>query len=393
MMPGLDNGPYAALPAIAYAALHSLWQGALIAMLAAVVLGALARRSAAARHVVGLACLVAMVAAAIVTFAVYRTASPPALAPAPSGYVGPVMLRGADWLVLGVPLAWLLGTSVMLARQLGGWSVVVRLGRRRSGALPRAWVERLETMRRALGISRVVSIRPAIAASPFTARIFQPVIWLPPALWMQLTLEQRDALLAHELAHVRRLDWLWNGLQSLVQAVLFFHPAAWWLNRRIRQDREYACDDLAVASCGNAVALAEGLAVLERHRSSAPTLALAAQGGSLLHRVARLLAGSPVRVGFRAPIGLAILLASGTALAAHIDLPNDVLIDVRVDGSMGPLTPGAFREITADALNAQRYYRASMDHTGRLVEIYEVDGEPSPIDPGVRAWLSELPAR
>jgi hypothetical protein len=248
-------------------------------------------------------------------------------------------------------------------------------------------------LRQALGISRAVAVRSAIgSASPFTARTLRPVIWLPAPQWTRLTPAQRDALLAHELAHVRRLDWLWNGVQSTVEALVFFHPAVWWLSRRVRQEREHACDDLAVATCGDAVALAEGLATLERQRRARPELVLAAQGGSLAQRITRLLVDAPpVRV--RIPVGLVILLGLGSVVATRLELPNDVLLNLRVASSAdGPLSPGTFREITADAFNEQRYYRGSMDEHGHVLEIYEEDGHPRPIDSEVRAWLNQLPA-
>jgi hypothetical protein len=216
------------------------------------------------------------------------------------------------------------------------------------------------------------------------------VIWLPTALWGRLPPEQQDVLLAHELAHVRRLDWMWNGLQCLVEALVFFHPAAWWLGRRVRQEREHACDDLAVAVCGDPIALAEALAALERQRGTQPDLVLAAHGGALIQRLTRLV-GSPPRAVVHVPIVLVIWFACGAALAAQLRLPTDVVIDLRIEASdPGPLEPGGFLELTADTFAMQRHYRGTMDDDGKLVELYEEDGQPRPIDPAVRTWLNEL---
>jgi len=384
---------YAVPPAVTYALLHALWEGALIAIVAAIGLAALERRSAALRHTVALTCLVAMAIAPIVTFVVVRRAPTLEGVSMARGPVGPLMMHGSDWLALIVPLVWALGAVALIVRQLGGWRVVMALDRRVAANVPRAWSERVEVLRRTLGISRVVAVRPAPGnVSPFTARTLRPVIWLPASLWSRLTLAQRDAIVAHELAHVRRRDWLWNGMQTLVEAILFFHPAAWWLGRRVREEREHACDDLAVATCGDPIALAEGLATLEQQRRGGPQLALAARRGSLVRRVSRLLVGAPVRASVYVPIGLAVVLAAGVAIATQVELPHDALINLRVDSSAdGPLTPGTHREITADAFDEQRHYRGSMDDHGRVVEIYEEDGEARPIDPVVRAWLDELP--
>ena len=383
-------GHYAVPPAVTYALLHALWQGALIAVVAAICLAALERRSAALRHGVGLIGLVAMAIAPIITFVVVRHGSSTVGGSVQRGPVGPLMMHGSDWLALIVPVVWVVGAVALIIRQLGGWRVVMAFDRRVDN-VPRAWSERVEVLRRTLGISRVVAVRAAPGnVSPFTARTLRPVIWLPALWWSRLTPPQRDAIVAHELAHIRRHDWLWNGLQTLVEALLFFHPAAWWLGRRVREEREHACDDLAVATCGDAIALAEGLATLEQQRRGGPQLALAARRGSLVHRVRRLLVGTPVRV--RVPIGLVAVLAIGVAIATRVELPHDALINLRVDSSAdGPLTPGTHREITADAFDEQRYYRGSMDRSGHVVEIYEEDGEARPIDPIVRAWLDELP--
>lgn len=404
----MSSVAYSIPSAATHALLHGLWQGALLAIVAAVALSRMSPRRAAARHAVGLACLLAMALAPIATFAMILRGGLPAVAdgwnvalpglpggltPASPAPAMPLLLRSSDWLVVALPLLWLLGATVMLARQLGGWSAVIALSRRPAPALPGSWQHRVDVLRRALRISRAVALRPATGTvSPFTARTLRPVIWLPAPLWDRLPAAQQDALLAHELAHVRRLDWMWNGLQSLVEALLFFHPAARWLGRRVRQEREHACDDLAVAACGDAVALAEALATLERHRAVSPDLVLAAHGGALLQRVTRLL-GSPSPPSVFVPIWLVILLAGGAALTAELRLPADVLINVRTDASAdGPLAPGGFRELTADAFATRRYYRSSMDDRGRILEIYEEDGQPRPIDPAVRTWLDELTA-
>jgi beta-lactamase regulating signal transducer with metallopeptidase domain len=387
------SGPYAGAPAVASALLHSLWQGALLAVFATVVLALMARRSAAARHVVGLALLGAMLLAPIATFVLARQG--PSLAPLTGSSKVPLVLRGSDWLAVIAPLAWLVGAGIMLVRQIGGWRAVIALSHASHAEPPRAWVPRFAELRSALGIDREVAVRSSRGgASPFTARAVRPVIWLPAPRWSELPPDQRTALLAHELAHVRRRDWLWNGVQRAVEALLFFHPAVWWLGRRVRQERELACDDLAVAACGDPLALAEGLAALAGPRRSAPALALTARSGSVVVRVRRLLDPTPPRPSVRAPLGLVGLLGAGLALAAHVDVPRDVLVNLRVDTTAsGALTPGTFREITAESLAGERHYRADMDPHGAVREQYEEDGRPAAIDGRVRAWLDALPAR
>jgi len=378
------TGAHASLPAATYAVVHALWQAALIAVATALALRALRRRSAALHHAVGLAALVAMVLAPVVTFALYRRGPSQLLAAA--DMTGPVLVRGAGWLAVSVPALWLAGVVAVATRQVIGWRAVVALGR--CGAAPGDWALRIDQLRRRLGIARAIAVRALPAGAPFTAHARRPIVWLPPA-WSALPIVQRDALAAHELAHVRRLDWIWNGVQHVLEAILWFHPAAWWLARRVRQDREHACDDLAVATCGDATALAEALLAVEHAAGQGARLALAARGGELIVRIRRLLvdAASPPRV----PLALIGVLLLGAALASQLVLPRDMLLELRVDASTtGPLTPGTYRDITVDALRSTGHYRGSMDADGQLREVYEEDSEPRPIDPAVRAWLDEL---
>jgi len=116
----------------------------------------------------------------------------------------------------------------------------------------------------------------------------RPVVLLPISALTALTPAQIELLLAHELAHIRRNDYLVNLLQTAVETVLFYHPAVWWVSGQIRAEREHCCDDLAVSACGDVVAYANALATLEGLRTSRPTLAVAADGGSLLARIKRL---------------------------------------------------------------------------------------------------------
>src|SRR5204862_7224915 len=109
----------------------------------------------------------------------------------------------------------------------------------------------------------------------------RPVVLLPASAVTGLTPLQLDALLAHELAHVRRYDYLVNVLQSVIETLLFYHPAVWWVSRRVRDEREHCCDDLAVTVCGDAHAYATALLDMERLRGVAPAWAMAAAGGSL----------------------------------------------------------------------------------------------------------------
>jgi TonB family protein len=114
------------------------------------------------------------------------------------------------------------------------------------------------------------------------------LILLPPATLLGLTSDQLEAVLAHELAHVRRFDYLINLFQMLVETLLFYHPAVWWISARIRHERELCCDDLAIQSCGDAFRYARALTRLERLRLTTPTPVMGSSGGSLRLRIHRI---------------------------------------------------------------------------------------------------------
>ncbi|MDP3718020.1 MAG: M56 family metallopeptidase [Acidobacteriota bacterium] len=396
----LWNVQFGFAPALAQALLHSLWQGALLAAMAGLALKLLGRHGAALRHSAGMAFLLAMIAVPTLTFSRFWSQPSaevnagilPAMTAPAIGVTPGVFVQQSSGLAAALSLLWLLGVAVMLLRHLGGWRLIGALERRPFHPLPPEWQQRVDALQRALRISRTVVVRLADdVGSPFTARVLRPVIWLPLSLLTRLPHEQVEALLAHELAHIRRLDWLWNGLQCVAESLLFFHPCAWWLSRRIRQEREHACDDLAVAAGGDAIALAEALADLERHRSFVPHLLLAAQGGSLMNRISRLLSRPPTRRSWWVPLGLVVVLASGFAIATWLDPSKHQLPLLRIESSTeGTLRPGDYREITARGLDKQRYYRASVDARGRIAEVYKEDGTPQVIDPAVRSWIDEV---
>ena len=141
----------------------------------------------------------------------------------------------------------------------------------------------------------------------------RPVLLLPASALAGLTAVQLEAIIAHELAHIRRHDYLINGLQSVIETVLFYHPAVWWLSGRIREEREHCCDDVAVAACGDAVAYGRALADLDELRQTEGALVIAANGGSLTRRIQRLVSAPvpPSRGGLAALVfcGLAIAVA------------------------------------------------------------------------------------
>jgi beta-lactamase regulating signal transducer with metallopeptidase domain len=292
-----------AAQALAWALVNFVWQGAALAA-AMFVLTHLLRPSASARYAIGVVTLMAMLAAPVATFVWMESSTvgvgvaelgSATLSPSDATAVDTLssqaqsssVIRPATFLPLLV-VVWLIGVGCLSVRLVGGWMVTRRLvGRavRPVGTdvqlLARGVASRLQ-------LSRVVRIVESTAVSvPVMIGWLKPVVLLPGAALAGLSPTQLEALLAHELAHVRRHDYLVNLLQSVIETLLFYHPAVWWVSRQVRIEREHCCDDLAIGVCDR---LVYASALTELATLTTPRLALAATDGSLLRRVRRILA-------------------------------------------------------------------------------------------------------
>jgi hypothetical protein len=174
---------------------------------------------------------------------------------------------------------------------------------------------RLQLLVHRFGIDRRVRVfECALVRVPTVVGYLRPVILLPASVVTGLAPAYLDAVLTHELAHVRRHDYLVNVLQSLVETLLFYHPAVWWCSRQIRIEREHCCDDMVVEAGGNRLAYASALAQLEELRGLQPMLSLNASGGRLVDRIRRLLGESPTKDRRSTTWTIAAALAVVTAI-------------------------------------------------------------------------------
>ena len=173
----------------------------------------------------------------------------------------------------------------------------------------------MQSLAHRFGIDRPVRVfESTLVRVPTVVGCLRPVILLPASVITGLAPAYLDAVLAHELAHVRRHDYLVNVLQSLVETLLFYHPAVWWCSRQIRIEREHCCDDMVVEAGGNRVAYAAALAQLEELRGLQPMLSLNASGGRLVDRIRRLLGESPMKERRSTMWTIAAALAVVTAI-------------------------------------------------------------------------------
>jgi len=361
------------MEALAWALVHFIWQGAAIALVA--VAGGYALRAGGPRRRYAIDCgaLVLMLLAPVGTFLAVRAGSmtsagapvahtgPTALLPAAPATPSAAALPGAPpvaWLPLLVQ-CWLAGVVILSLRSFGGWILAQRLTRWKT--TPAAgWIQDAAMrLRNKLGVRRAVKVLDsAVAGVPSAVGWLRPVVLLPVSALTALTPEQIEMVLAHELAHIRRHDYLVNLAQSAIETLLFYHPAVWWLSGRIRAEREHCCDDLAVAACGNPVGYANALATLEGTAAHPHSLILAANGGSLLRRIQRLVNRdggqtdvTPVWLGVLIPVAVVIVaVASGPKPMAADPAPP--ARERAASGFLGGLTAAGYTNISVDEIIA-----------------------------------------
>jgi D-alanyl-D-alanine endopeptidase (penicillin-binding protein 7) len=216
----------------------------------------------------------------------------------------------ATW-PLWLALAWLVGSLVASLRVLLGIGWLRSQLRRSQVWADPAWQARAADLSRRLGLARGVSLRVAHhLATPVTAGWLKPVVLMPATLVTGMPADLLEALLVHELAHVRRHDYLVNLLQHAAEALLFFHPSVWWLSRRLRIERERIADAMAASVLPSPLTLARALHGLSDAPRPPAAVAPGARDGDLLDRIRRLAAPAsvPARRTAAGPI-LAMTLA------------------------------------------------------------------------------------
>ena len=296
--------------ALGWTLVHSLWQGALAALVLLLLLPRL--QTARQRYWVAYSALSAVFVAAVVTFivtfpapgeVVYEPVDAVGETEEAGGFftAGPVFETSAwalanTWLEENYPLIvafWLLGFSFFLLRLAGGLWYVNRLSTRGVSGVGSEWEARTALLAQRLGMNRAVRLlESALVHTPVAIGWLKPVILLPIGLVNCLSPAEVEAVLAHELAHIARRDWLFNLLQAFIETLFYYHPAVWWMSHAIRRERENCCDDAALAATGNRLAFAKALVQVQEMAKPVPMLALGMSGSRrplLLERVRRVL--------------------------------------------------------------------------------------------------------
>lgn len=344
--------------AIGWTLLHSLWQGMIIALALAFVMLAMRRQSSNARYLAGLSALGLLMITAIFTF--FKIYTPTAIHSSTTQLAETDMMleSGAAmaselvateqgvWQTLQyfgsyfevhlpfIVLVWILGVFVLTLRMLGELAYIQHLRHSKGKFITGKWQDRLQEIAWEMGIQHTVELKESLRINgPILTGYFKPIILIPFGLITNLTPAQMESVLAHELAHIKRHDYLVNLVQSLVETVLFFNPAVWWISSLIRTEREHSCDDLAIDVTGDEVTFVKTLAQLEEMRMANAKVALAFNGkGGVLGRIQRIINGKnslelPLRIFWSTAV-LVLFMGMMLVNIQHSTFAKDQLANV-----------------------------------------------------------------
>ncbi len=296
--------------ALGWTVVHSIWQGLAIGMLIATLFWVLKHKSPRLRYYLGMFALLLMTVVSALTFLnLYEAAEwsveslrqvSPLLDNIGLGQVNEeVSLTTIKQIELfvsghtnGIVLFWMLGVLFFALKLLGGYLYLIFM-RKHSEALN---LLRLNTL--LLSIQQKLKIKRQIhlansdfIQSPMVIGCLKPLVLFPVGLVNQLSMKELESILAHELAHIYRLDYLSNILQSIVEVLFYYHPVVWWISASVREEREASCDDIAVSIGGDPLLYAKSLLALQEYAQKPPILALSFTGKKklLLNRVQRIL--------------------------------------------------------------------------------------------------------
>ncbi len=293
-----------AVNTIGWTLVHSLWQGALIALLFLLLLVLFRKSRANIRYLIGVSMLFLMILASMVTLnLVYqgeavRQASGGRFLSGGTGLMAghDFWFQVKDWFDRGLPLIvsiWFLGALFFFLRFVSGILGNQRLRHHHLREVSEHWQEKVRSLAQRIRVRRPVVMRESfLARFPLTIGHLKPMILFPVGMLAQIPPSQVETLIVHELAHILRRDYIVNVFQNIMEILYFYHPGIRWVSNQIRNEREHCCDDLTVSALGDRLTYAMALTRVGENAVRASTdLALAASGNSfkLLKRIRRLL--------------------------------------------------------------------------------------------------------
>lgn len=367
----VDNGTMVAL---GWTLLHFCWQGTAIAMFYGIVDRATHRATANTRYAIA---MVAMLLLPLVATATYLDQSRLVVHVSHDGQTMTASQLGAfhEAIVQQIPAAapvvqeselwiawnanrilpwvdgiWMGGVLLLALRALGGWWQLERVRKRASGIVPAELQATFQRINRQLRTGRNVALRFSHeVVSPLAMGIWRTAVILPASILAQLSPEELESVLAHELAHIRRWDYVANLLQTAIESLLFFHPAVWWISRRTRDLREVCCDAVAAQTCEDPVVYAQALLRLEEERTQRLRLAVALNNGQtpLLGRVKQILGeGRQMETGMKSGVQAAVAGAVVVALMLTPQMAEGLKKHTQVKPLPAPLLAEPLETVT-----------------------------------------------
>ena len=292
--------------AIGWTLIHSIWQGALIAIVMSVLFMGIKDKSAKLRYLGANMALLLVLILAVLTFVdLYQSVTPEeslifiSQSIVDGGAIIQIenetaalnvssFINGNIGLITG---AWILGFLFFGIKLIGGLAHIEFLKRSKL-EIPFIWKEKLNALKGKINYEKEIELALSSAVSvPVVLGALKPIILLPIGMINKMNPEEVESILAHELSHIVRQDYLFNVIQSVVESLLYFNPGVWWISAVLRSERENCCDDLAIEMCGDSVTYARALVGVEEFYHKTPTLAMGLfkEKKSLLKRVKRIL--------------------------------------------------------------------------------------------------------
>lgn len=397
--------------ALGWTLVHSLWQGLVILLLLALAIRVVPPAWSRLRYAMACAALMLLVTASVVTFTSLAGQAEPDSAYQPSGLslsslasfemekamqedVSAGMISSLwksirDFIESHISVllvVWIIGALLFSMRLFGGWLYLFKL-KNSARSIDNEWHQRVQQLARQLNIRRVITLAESMHIhAPVVIGYLKPMILVPVGMFTGMEPTDLESILVHELAHIRRHDYLVNILQSVVESLYFFNPFVWMISSRIRREREYCCDDAVLRMSVNALHYARALACLEEARLSKTTLAmsLAESKGQLLNRIKRMMEKTARNNTGRERIIPIALLIIGLVCASWIT----VVIDKKPMEDLPASDPAIAVKDTVIKKNEKSasYYRKKVTTIGEdgqpheeIVEKFEGDEELRPM--------------
>ncbi|MFZ6732128.1 M56 family metallopeptidase [Undibacterium sp. Ji42W] len=322
-----------AVNALGWALLHFVWQGLLIALLLAVLLNFIASAHVRTRYATAYIALITCICLPAKEF-LFRMSEKYASKEASASSEIPIQL-GLDttsiwldfmtWLDVhmnDIVVAWMICVAVLAIRMCMGLLWIAAYTHPKRSKPDPFWQARIDQMSQQFHIRRRVIFRVVEDLDGLvTAGVVRPMIMLPAAMLSGMPVDLLEMLLAHEMAHIKRHNYLLNLIQSVIEMILFYHPAVWWISKQIRNNREEIADDLAARVTGEPRRLALALSELASFQFATPQLAQAAHGGNLMSRIKRLVKPEVSTVNWRAAVAILGIATSCLAVYANANVP------------------------------------------------------------------------